>query len=66
MTIQNNVGLVRMVPGSQVGGMPRVRFELELWQLPAKRIELDWDEVAPPQGTGGPLKPLFKKEILLR
>jgi hypothetical protein len=66
MTIQNNVGLVRMVPGSQVGGMPRVRFELELWQLPAKRIELDWDEVAPPQGTGGPLKPIFKKELLLR
>ena len=66
MTIQNNVGLVRMFPGSQVGGTPRVRFELELWRLPAKRLELDWDEVPPPQGVGGPLACVFKKELLLR
>jgi hypothetical protein len=66
MTIQNNVGLVKIFPGSQVGGIPRVRFELELWRLPAKVIQLDWDEDAPPQGTGGPLKQVFKKELLLR
>jgi hypothetical protein len=66
MTIQNNVGLVRMVPGSQVGESPRVRFELELWRLPTKLIELDWDEVAPPQGLGGPLTCIFKKALLLR
>jgi hypothetical protein len=66
MTIQNNVGLVRMVPGSQVGGSPRVRFELELWSLPAKRVEIDWDETAPPQGLGGPLTRLWNKELLLR
>jgi hypothetical protein len=66
MTIQNNVGLVRMLPGLSVGGSPRVRFELELWRLPAKVIELDWDEDAPAQGTGGPLKQVFKKELLLR
>lgn len=66
MTIQNNVGLVRMIPGTAVGGHPRVRFELELWRLPAKRIELDWDEEPPPQGTGGPLLQVFKKELLLR
>ena len=66
MTIQNNVGLVRMSPGNSVGGCPRVRFELELWRLPGKFIQLDWDEEAPPQGTGGPLKQVFKKELLLR
>ncbi len=66
MTIKNNVGLVKIFPGSQVGGVPRVRFELELWSLPAQVIELDWDEDAPSQGTGGPLKILFKKELLLR
>lgn len=66
MTIQNNVGLVRMVSGSQTGGSPRVRFELELWSLPAKVIEIDWDETAPPQGLGGPLTRLWKKELLLR
>jgi hypothetical protein len=66
MTIQNNLGLVRMVPGSQVGGTPRMRFELELWRLPARIIQLDWDEVAPPQGTGGPLAKLFRKDLNLR
>jgi hypothetical protein len=66
MTIQNNVGLVRMVPGSQVGGTPRMRFELELWRLPAKIIQLDWDEAVPPQGTGGPLAQLFRKDLNLR
>ena len=66
MTIQNNVGLVRMLPGTSVGGSPRVRFELELWRLPAKMIQIDWDEDAPPQGLGGPLKQVFKKELLLR
>lgn len=66
MTIQNNVGLVRMLPGANVGGSARVRFELELWRLPSKLIQLDWDEEAPPQGTGGPLKQVFKKELLLR
>jgi hypothetical protein len=66
MTIQNNVGLVRMVPGNQVGGTSCVRVELELWRLPAKIIQLDWDEVAPPQGTGGPLAKLFRKELNLR
>jgi hypothetical protein len=66
MTIQNNVGLVRMYPGSALGDQPRIRFELELWRLPAKHIQLDWDEDAPPQGTGGPLKQVFKKELLLR
>lgn len=66
MTIQNNVGLVRMVPGTTVSGSPRVRFELELWRLPAKPIQLDWDEEAPPQGLGGPLQQVFKKELLLR
>jgi len=66
MTIQNNVGLVRMSPGSALGGRSRIRFELELWRLPAKLIQLDWDEEAPPQGTGGPLKQVFKKELLLR
>ncbi|MGE0473263.1 MAG: hypothetical protein AB7P17_06485 [Nitrospirales bacterium] len=65
-TIANNVGLVRMFPGSLVDGSPRVRFELELWQLPAKRIELDWDEEPPPQGLGGPLQQVFRKELLLR
>jgi len=65
-TIQNNVGLVRMYPGSALGGQLRIRFELELWRLPAKLIQLDWDEEAPPQGTGGPLKQVFKKELLLR
>lgn len=65
-TIQNNVGLIRMYPGSAVGGQSRIRFELELWRLPAKRIQLDWDEEAPPQGIGGPLKLLFKKELQLR
>ena len=65
-TIQNNVGLIRMLPGSSVGDALRVRFELELWRLPAKKILLDWDEDAPPQGTGGPLKRVFKKELLLR
>jgi hypothetical protein len=39
---------------------------LELWRLPAKVIQVDWDEEAPPQGTGGPLKQLFTKELLLR
>jgi hypothetical protein len=39
---------------------------LELWRLPAKVIELDWDEDAPAQGIGGPLKQVFKKELLLR
>jgi hypothetical protein len=66
MTIQNNVGVVRMFPGSQVGGSLRVRFELELWRLPARIIELDWDETAPPQGTGGPLAKLFRNELHLR
>jgi hypothetical protein len=66
MTIQNNVGLVRIFPGNKVGGTSRIRFELELWRLPAKVIELDWDEDAPAQGTGGPLKQVFKKELLLR
>jgi len=66
MTIQNNVGLVRMSPGGALGGQPRIRFELELWRLPARLIQLDWDEEAPPQGTGGPLKQVFKKELLLR
>ena len=66
MTIKNNVGLVRIFPGNKIGGTPRIRFELELWRLPAKVIELDWDEDAPAQGTGGPLKQVFKKELLLR
>jgi hypothetical protein len=66
MTIQNNVGLVRMVPGNQVGGTPRMRFELELWRLPARIIQLDWDEAVPPQGTGGPLAQLFRKDLNLR
>lgn len=66
MTIQNNVGLVRILPGNSVGGTLRVRFELELWRLPAKLVQLDWDEEAPVQGTGGPLKQVFKKELLLR
>jgi len=66
MTIQNNVGLIKIFPGTQVGGKPRVRFELELWRLPAQVIQLDWDEEAPPQGIGGPLKQLFTKELLLR
>ncbi|MEX0829464.1 MAG: alkaline phosphatase D family protein [Nitrospirales bacterium] len=66
MTIQNNVGLIKIFPGTQVGGNPRVRFELELWRLPAKVIQVDWDEDAPPHGTGGPLKQLFTKELLLR
>lgn len=66
MTIQNNVGLVRMVPGNHVGGTPRMRVELELWRLPARIIQLDWDEVAPPQGTGGLLAQLFRKELNLR
>jgi hypothetical protein len=61
MTIQNNVGIVKIFPGTQVGGTPRVRFELELWRLPAQVIQLDWDENAPPQGLGGPLKKLFTK-----
>lgn len=65
-TIKNNVGLVRMLPGTSVGENPRVRFELELWRLPAKVIQIDWDEDAPPQGLGGPLKQVFKKELLLR
>ena len=66
MTIQNNVGMVKIFPGGQVGGTPRVRFELQLWRLPAQVIQLDWDEEAPPQGLGGPLKQLFTKELLLR
>ncbi len=66
LTIQNNVGLVQMYPGSALGGQPRIRFALELWGLPAKMIQLDWDEEVPPQGIGGPLKLLFKKELLLR
>jgi hypothetical protein len=66
LTIQNNVGLVRMAPGIPVGGTPRVRVELELWRLPAPIIQLDWDEAAPPQGTGGPLAKLFHKELHLR
>ena len=66
MTIKNNVGLVRILPGNKIGGTPRVRFELELWRLPSKVIELDWDEDAPAQGIGGPLKLVFKKELLLR
>ena len=66
MTIQNNVGLVRIFPGNKVGGIARLRFELELWRLPAKVIQLDWDEDAPAQGTGGPLKQVFTKELLLR
>ncbi len=65
-TIQNNVGLIRMLPGNSTGGFAGVRIELELWRLPAKKILLDWDEDAPPQGTGGPLKQVFKKELLLR
>ncbi len=65
-TIKNNVGLVRMSTGSPQGTIPQVRFELELWRLPAKKILLDWDEDPPPQGTGGPLKQVFKKELLLR
>jgi hypothetical protein len=55
-----------MVPGNHVGGTPRMRVELELWRLPARIIQLDWDEVAPPQGTGGPLAQLFRKELNLR
>jgi hypothetical protein len=66
LTIQNNVGLLQMYPGSALGGQPRIRFALELWGLPAKMIQLDWDEEVPPQGIGGPLKLLFKKELLLR
>ncbi len=66
MTIQNNVGLIQIFPAQQLGGRPCVRMELELWRLPAPVIELDWDEEAPPQGTGGPLKQVFKKELLLR
>lgn len=66
LTIQNNIGLVRMVPGTQFGGIPRVRFELELWRLPAKTIHLDWDKTAPPQGTGGPLLKVFRKDLNLR
>ncbi len=65
-TIQNNIGLVRMVPGVPIGETPRVRFELELWSLPAQVIQLDWDESAPPQGTGGPLAQLFHKDLHLR
>jgi len=57
---------VRLFLDNKIGGTPRVRFELELWRLPAKVIELDWDEDAPAQGTGGPLKQVFKKELLLR
>jgi hypothetical protein len=67
MTIRNNVGMVKIFPGGQVGGTPRVRFELELWRLPAKVIPpLGVDEYEPAQGMGGPLKQLFKKELLLR
>lgn len=57
MTFQNNVGIVRM---------PCVRVELELWRLPARIIQVDCYEVAPPQGTGGPLARLFRKELNLR
>jgi len=67
MTITNNVGVVKIFPGDQVGGAPRVRFELELWRLPAKVIPpLGVDEYEPAQGMGRPLKQLFTKELLLR
>ncbi len=67
MTIKNNVGLVKIFPGGQVGGTLRIRFELELWRLPAKILPpLGVDEYEPAQGMGGPLKQLFKKELWLR
>ena len=67
MTIKNNVGMVKIFPGGQVGGTLRVRFELELWRLPAKVLPpLGVDEYEPAQGMGGPLKQVFQKELLLR
>ncbi len=67
MTIKNNVGMVKIFPGGQLGGKPRVRFELELWRLPAEiHPPLGVDEYEPAQGMGGPLKQVFTKELLLR
>ncbi len=67
MTIKNNVGMVKIFPGGQVEGTPRVRFELELWRLPAKVLPpLGVDQYEPAQGMGGPLKKVFTKELLLR
>ena len=61
-TLNNNVALVRMLPGTN----GRVLFELSIYQVRPQDPRSWWDRLLDDQPPSGSLRPLFRKELELR
>lgn len=61
-TIDNNVGLVRISPGTN----KRLRFELELWRVRPHDDRSFWQRMRRKGQPQAPFAPIFRKELQLR
>jgi hypothetical protein len=61
-TIDNNVGLVRISPGTN----GRCRFELELWRVRPHDDRSFWQRMRRKGQPQAPFTPIFRKELQLR
>jgi hypothetical protein len=66
-TLDNNIGLVRMSPGTAApNGGDRVRFEMQLWRVRPFDSRMILGRLLGRRAPQGPVIPIFKTEIELR
>ena len=65
-TLDNNVGVIKMTPGTQESQETRVRFELSIYRIRPFDDRSWWEKKIGRHREQGALKELFRKEVELR